>query len=212
MSLILRPPTTIEQLSDLCTHEGEQPFLAHIGNVGVLIRLDERGGDGEPVPWAFKEGAAPEGFSRQTQNPTSHWDELLLNDDENDDPDQTEEITDELGLGFPIPPSKGAATVFILPNIHERTEISVGRNEENHIQINERSVSRKHAVLELLPDINGFYVNDHQSRNGVKVRGRIINNTSPMKTRHGDTLGIGDILFLYLSAEQLKKNLHYFTD
>ena len=33
-----------------------------------------------------------------------------------------------------------------------------------------------------------------------------------MKVRFGDTLAFGDVVFLFLSAEQFNKNLKYFMD
>ena len=49
MTITLYPPTTIEQLNELCHRDGEEKLLTHIGNVGALIRLDERGGEGEEL-------------------------------------------------------------------------------------------------------------------------------------------------------------------
>ncbi len=208
----LASPTTIEKLSEHHAHQGDDAFLQQVGRGGLLIRLDERGESDDPAPWAFREGAAPAGL-KHTPKQKNPWKELHQEDEDNpEDLDKTEEITDEMGLGFPIPPSKGAATVYVLPNVTQEITLSLGRSIDNELQINERSVSRHHSTITLSPNIDGLHITDIQSRNGVKVRGRLIDTAKPFKAHHGDTIGLGDILFLYLSAEQFIKNIKYFTD
>ena len=91
-------------------------------------------------------------------------------------------------LGFPIPPSKGAATVYILPTTNTPIAVTVGRNNESNLQINERSISRHHGIIGLAPDIKGLHITDMASRNGIKVRGRLIDVNLAFKARPGDTL------------------------
>ncbi|MBL91529.1 MAG: hypothetical protein CMH56_06915 [Myxococcales bacterium] len=206
--------TTIEDLGDTKSQKGPEAFMEFIGHFGLLVRLDERGNSDEPTPWAFREGVTPMGIRPKPQKkiPATPWDIVDTADDYQDDPDKTEEITDELGLGFPIPPSRGAASVYLLPETDLPLMVTVGREDASVLAINERSISRKHATLDFQDDIKGLRVTDLKSRNGVKVRGRMIPTGGSMTVRFGDTLAFGDVVFLYLSAQQINKNIKYFID
>ena len=207
--------TTIEDLGDTKSRQGPEVFMESIGPFGLLVRLDERGNTDEPTPWAFREGVTPMGVrptAPKKKLPATPWDIVDTADDYQDDPDKTEEITDELGLGFPIPPSRGAASVYLLPKAERPLEVSLGREDGSGLVIAERSISRKHATLEFRDDLNGLRVTDLKSRNGVKVRGRMMPGGGSMTVRFGDTLAFGDVIFLYLSAQQINKNIKYFID
>jgi pSer/pThr/pTyr-binding forkhead associated (FHA) protein len=71
-----------------------------------------------------------------------------------------------------------------------RDEITIGRKEGNTIRLTERNVSRRHARLKRA---NGaFLIEDLESYNGIKVNGRRIEKSVPLKP--GDQVGIGDYL------------------
>lgn len=70
---------------------------------------------------------------------------------------------------------------------------SLGRSVENDVSLDDITVSRRHAVLELTPD--GFTVHDNGSLNGTYVNGRRI-TTSVLA--HGDELQVGKFHFLFL--------------
>ena len=206
--------TTIEDLSDLKSRDGADALLQTIGQSGLMIRLDERGAFDQASSWVFREGARPSGLRAKTNDPKPDiWTELGGDElSTDDDPEVTEEITDELGLGFPVPPTRGAATVYLLPEASSDLELALGRSADSTVQIDEQSVSRQHAVLELGQNSQGLLVRDLHSRNGVMVRGRRIAAEGHMKVRPGDTVAFGDVVFLYLSAQQFVKNLKIFTD
>ena len=213
MTQLIARETSVEELHELRSHQGPERFIESLGRNGLLIRLDERGSAGEPTPWAFREGMTPMGVRLRPKNlPSTPWDEVPEFPEPNDDPDKTEEITDELGLGFPIPPSRGAATVYVLPMSVGTVNLTVGRQLDCDISIQERSISRHHAEIQLQDNQPGLLTKDLSSSNGVKVRGRLVQGTGAMKVRFGDTLAFGDVVFLFLSAEQFNKNLKYFMD
>lgn len=81
----------------------------------------------------------------------------------------------------------------------ESEQISIGRTDENTIQLDERNVSRAHAVLRRQ---NGTYrVEDLDSYNGIKINGKRI--TEPKLLEHGDRFVIGDFVVSFLSGDAL---------
>jgi len=75
-------------------------------------------------------------------------------------------------------------------------EISVGRDPSNQLCMSDPSVSRQHCLIS--GDDAGFKVTDLNSRNGTFV------NDLPVGQRplaHGDSLKVGDYLFIFLLAE-----------
>jgi pSer/pThr/pTyr-binding forkhead associated (FHA) protein len=66
--------------------------------------------------------------------------------------------------------------------------ISVGRAPDNHIRIDDHSVSRYHAVIELVP--GGFHLSDLGSRKGTRVNEELV--TTKHKLLDGDIISIGD--------------------
>jgi NADPH-dependent 2,4-dienoyl-CoA reductase/sulfur reductase-like enzyme/Fe-S-cluster-containing hydrogenase component 2/CRP-like cAMP-binding protein len=77
----------------------------------------------------------------------------------------------------------------IVPLEYER-RLTIGRDRENDIVLNDSATSRKHAEIFSAPD--GFYVRDLDSRNGVIVNKVKINN--PFHLSHGDRIVIGNTL------------------
>jgi Nif-specific regulatory protein len=76
-------------------------------------------------------------------------------------------------------------------------EVSIGRVQENTFCINDRSVSRHHCVLTCRDGV--FEIRDLDSRNGTQVNGESVVS---QRLKHGDQVGIGDSLFLFLVEEQ----------
>lgn len=70
---------------------------------------------------------------------------------------------------------------------------SLGRSVENDISLDDITVSRRHAVLELTPE--GFTIHDNGSLNGTYVNQRRI-TTSALE--HGDEIQVGKFHFLFL--------------
>ncbi len=70
---------------------------------------------------------------------------------------------------------------------------SLGRSVENDVSLDDITVSRRHAVLELTP--NGFTIHDNGSLNGTYVNQHRI-TTSALE--HGDEIQVGKFHFLFL--------------
>lgn len=70
--------------------------------------------------------------------------------------------------------------------------MTLGRVEDNQIEINHNSVSSSHA--ELVFDENDYVVRDLESTNGTRVNGERINE---QKLRKGDNVRFGNIEFIY---------------
>ena len=75
----------------------------------------------------------------------------------------------------------------------DRSPIRLGRSDENDLQIEHPSISRKHLRLHLH---NGTWkVMDAESRNGVRVNGE---SYAQIGLRHGDTLEVGHLRFAWV--------------
>ncbi len=79
-----------------------------------------------------------------------------------------------------------------------RTVISIGREEDNDIWLDDDTSSRYHA--ELAWDAGQVYITDCDSLNGVLLNGRRIRGTLVIKS--GDLLEIGSHRFLFEKAER----------
>ncbi len=78
-----------------------------------------------------------------------------------------------------------------------RTVISIGREEDNDIWLDDETSSRYHA--ELVWDSGQVYITDCDSLNGVLLNGRRIRGTLVVKT--GDLVEIGSHRFIFEIAE-----------
>ena len=72
--------------------------------------------------------------------------------------------------------------------------ITVGRNSENGLQLDDGTVSSFHATL--TKDDGDYVLTDQQTRNGTFVNGQQI---TEKRLRHGDELLLGGIMLLYES-------------
>lgn len=80
----------------------------------------------------------------------------------------------------------------------KRALVSIGRETDNEVELDDDTISRYHAELAWLH--GQVYVTDNGSLNGVQLNGRRIQGSLPVK--HGDVLGIGTHLFLMKYARQ----------
>jgi hypothetical protein len=71
-------------------------------------------------------------------------------------------------------------------------EVTLGRVEDNTIQIEHASVSGHHAVLKL--DLQDYVIRDLDSTNGTRINGERI---TEQKLRRNDILRLGNIELLY---------------
>lgn len=78
----------------------------------------------------------------------------------------------------------------------ELDEIVIGRAQDAHLQIDSTSVSRQHAAVRRSE--SGFSLVDLGSANGIFVNSERIERA---ELRDGDSVQIGDALFLYRESD-----------
>jgi len=77
--------------------------------------------------------------------------------------------------------------------------LSIGRKHENDIQLNDLTVSGRHAMISCSGDTT--FVEDLGSTNGTLVNG---NHISKTELKHGNVIQIGHHLFTFMSDEKEK--------
>jgi len=80
----------------------------------------------------------------------------------------------------------------------EGTLVRIGRLPDNEVQIDNRSVSRLHCVLEH-ESAEGWFLEDKGSHNGTYVNGAKVQTRT--KVRNGDTIGVGQFMVSLRAAE-----------
>ncbi len=85
------------------------------------------------------------------------------------------------------------------------TELIVGRSQTSDIQLDEESVSRKHAAF-VVYNSDHVVVRDFESTNGTYVNEKTILQDVPL--RDGDLIKIGRSIFKYLSSNNLEAQYH----
>ena len=85
---------------------------------------------------------------------------------------------------------------------------TLGRDKTNDLILTDIAISRKHA--EIIPRIDGFYIRDLDSSNGVLVNRIKIDN--PYRLAHGDRIQIGDIIIYFLHQVPTMPALPAFSD
>lgn len=68
-------------------------------------------------------------------------------------------------------------------------QITIGRDENNTIQIEDTLVSRFHALVQKIK--NAYFIKDLDSTNGTLINGREIPKGNYFKLKQGDVLKIG---------------------
>ena len=79
----------------------------------------------------------------------------------------------------------------------DRSPIRLGRSEENEVQLEHPSISRKHLRLHL--EAGSWKVMDVESRNGVRVNGE---SYAQIALRHGDVLEVGHLRFAFVEPRK----------
>lgn len=79
----------------------------------------------------------------------------------------------------------------------DRSYMSIGRKHENDIQLNDLTVSGRHALIS--QSGNHIYVEDLNSTNGTLVNGNYISKAS---LKHGDVVQIGHHLFTFFDDDK----------
>jgi len=86
---------------------------------------------------------------------------------------------------------QGKPVVFLLK---QGQRFILGRDKGSHIVLADVSVSRKHA--EAFPGLDGFYIRDLASSNGVLVNQTLIYN--PYRLSHGDRITLGNSILYFI--------------
>ncbi len=99
-----------------------------------------------------------------------------------------------------IPPGKSVLVIIKGPNIGDRffinkPQITIGRNPESDIFLDDVTVSRKHAVI--FRTGNDFKIKDSGSLNGSYINGKIIESSVLEKM---DRIQIGKYVFLFFQT------------
>ncbi len=81
----------------------------------------------------------------------------------------------------------------------------LGRLEDNDIVLDDRPVSRHHAVVERDPAGRYWLLRDLKSKNGTFLNDTPLTGEAPL--RHGDRVKIGSIIVKYLSGADLEANV-----
>jgi pSer/pThr/pTyr-binding forkhead associated (FHA) protein len=85
----------------------------------------------------------------------------------------------------------------IFKDLH--TPVTIGREEGNHLRLNDERVSRFHAKVQ--SDGGEFILTDLESTNGTRVNGNVI---QIRRLRIGDKIGVGRTVLLYGSPQEIE--------
>ncbi len=99
-----------------------------------------------------------------------------------------------------IPEGSSGLVIIKGPNIGDKflinkSKLTIGRNPESEIFLDDITVSRKHAVLK--KSGNDFLIKDLGSLNGSYVNGEIVDNAV---LKNGDRIQIGKYIFLFFCS------------
>jgi len=103
--------------------------------------------------------------------------------------DQTVLATDQPRASLVVRQGANVGTSYHITS----AEAVLGREEETDISVRDPEVSRRHARISWQGD--SHYVEDLGSTNGTFLNGSLV--TSPQPLRSGDTVGIGQTLFVF---------------
>lgn len=79
-----------------------------------------------------------------------------------------------------------------------RSEITIGRDPNSDILINDAEISRRHAVIKLVPE--GYTIEDLGSTNGTIINGQRI--IGPHLLRAGEMINLGENIALIFEPQQ----------
>lgn len=218
--------STVEHHARVRATRSREGFLEVLGGGGVLVRLDERGGRGDPTPWAFHAAArdlGPGGPPRDDERVNADELRKALSAETQSirlpagEPDgvfksgSDEETATTLTPPPCIPAARGAASVVVIPAaLGSGRILTLGRSPTSDVVIAEMSVSRVHA--ELRADATGFVLVDRRSSQGTRVNGRVLEADRERPLASGDIVELGDVKCLYLDAEGFWERVPDFMD
>lgn len=80
-----------------------------------------------------------------------------------------------------------------------RSQMIIGRTDENDIVVNHRSISRNHAKIVREPDTGRYTISDLQSSNGVRVNGQ---DYGKVELRRGDVIDLGHVRLRFVEPNE----------
>ena len=123
---------------------------------------------------------------------------------------QVSETKPCIGTDFPPPQDRQSCLVRIYPAgvsgsmiPLSKRRVTMGRDQDCAIEVNDDFMSRVHAILEMTDD--GYVLADCNSRNGTYVNDKRI--TSQL-LRAGDQIRVGNHIFKYLSSDHVEALYH----
>lgn len=84
----------------------------------------------------------------------------------------------------------------VLPLTMDKSRLSIGRDRQNDIVINQATVSSFHATIEIRDEY--FFLEDHRSTNGTKLNEKPIDSNHPVQLKSGDHIEFADYEFCFL--------------
>ncbi|KAI8607547.1 hypothetical protein BC830DRAFT_1175211, partial [Chytriomyces sp. MP71] len=87
-----------------------------------------------------------------------------------------------------------------------REETSIGRNNNNHIVLNDPKISKYHAIVKRVVtegEKTGYYIKDKNSSNGVRVNSNTIIPDILHRLQDGDKVSIGVIVLTFVDEHML---------
>ncbi len=177
-----------------CGHENPEGarFCARCGE--PLPASTPRAGDGQPAPVGTPTEPAEDRQTTDTTTVIPAFDDSQVNDALSDD-DQAA-IRD-------LPAGSALLIVRRGPNegsryLLEGEQVTVGRQEDSDIFLDDITVSRHHAVFSHGED--GWTITDNGSLNGTYVRKTLTDG--PVLLRHGDELQFGRFRFIFYASSR----------
>ena len=188
----------VEGYAQLRAAVDKKAFLDELPGIAAFIRLDERGGDDEPAPWAFHGSGLPLPVDVPSSDASAEdifMDRTRERRIEGRHPDNESTMTGPT-FKLSIPPARARATLLVVPRAKL---VTLGRDRSSGVCVPERSVSKHHASLAV--DGASFTIVDAGAKNGVSVNGRRIDQSAPL--RSGDVVELGDVALLFVDVDDL---------
>jgi ABC-type multidrug transport system ATPase subunit/pSer/pThr/pTyr-binding forkhead associated (FHA) protein len=82
-------------------------------------------------------------------------------------------------------------------DLHQRTELTIGRSPENDLQLSYPTISRHHARIRRVGSADEYVIEDLRSSNGTLVDDEVIEPGELVPLRPGSTLRIGPIKLIF---------------
>ena len=108
----------------------------------------------------------------------------------------------------PLKPERRMLKVFVAKGPQEGSSFfvsedaaSVGRSSHNKIQLDEASVSRRHAKI--LKTRDRYFIEDLKSRNGTWINGHIIESGKRVPVDEGVPVAIGNVVISLISIRSM---------